>query len=194
MSVRKIIQLGDPRLKNPNKHVDNLSDPYLHAVIKDLTDTMHAGNLIGIAAPQIGENIQVFITEPRETDARPKEQSDELRIYINPEIIGFSDEETEIWEACGCVAYATIFAPVTRPSVVTVRATERDGSTFQIKANGILGRVIWHESDHMQGVEFLERVTDNRRILSKDAYIKNIKPLPETSLSQLITIKEVHKL
>lgn len=194
MAVRDTIQIGDPRLKNPNQLVTNIHDPKVKQIITDLVDTMHAGGLIGMAAPQIGENYQIFVTEPRETDARPKDQSDQLRVYLNPKIISSSKEVVEIWEACGCVASATLFAPVIRPKIITVEAMEQDGSIFRITADGILGRVIQHEQDHMIGVEFLEKISDYSRIMSKDSYIKLIKPLKQTAESCLITIKKVEEV
>lgn len=189
MAIRDTIQIGDPRLKQTNQRVTDVHDSHVVQVITDLIDTMHAGNLIGMAAPQIGENYQIYVTHPRETDARPKDQTDDLRVYINPEITELSSDEVEIWEACGCVARATLFAPVVRPRQVTVQALDQEGHRFAMTADGILGRVIQHEQDHMIGVEFTEKIRDYRRLMSKEAYIEHIKPLPETQAPCLITIK-----
>ncbi|MFA6981960.1 MAG: peptide deformylase [Patescibacteria group bacterium] len=194
MAVRETLQIGNPLLKAHNEKVTSLKSHKIKQVIKDLVDTMMANGLIGIAAPQIGENYRLFITEPRETEIRPKEQTDTLRVYINPKIVFSSKEQIEIWEGCGCVANATILAPVVRPKVITVEAADMDGHLFRLKADGILGRVIQHEYDHMEGIEFVERITDLDRIMSLESYIKRIKPLPEVKASSLITIKEVEQL
>ncbi|MEI8232961.1 MAG: peptide deformylase [bacterium] len=194
MAVRNTLQVGNPILKAPNQRVVNPSDPQIQHIIKDMIDTMHKNNLIGLAAPQIGENYHLFITEPRETKTRTKDQSDDLRIYINPTITKFSDEKTEIWEGCGCVANGTLFAPVIRPKIITITATNINGKEFQIKADGILGRVIQHENDHLSGIEFTEKISDMKRLMSKEYYIEYIKPVPETTANSLITIKEYSEL
>lgn len=111
MAVRKIVQIGHPALKSKTIEVVNSGDPKLAQLIKDLKDTMYAEGLIGIAANQIGENLRVFITEPRETDARPKDQADELRVYINPTIVYQSPEKSVIWEGCGSFQHAERFGP-----------------------------------------------------------------------------------
>lgn len=191
MAVRDTLQIGDPKLKIKNKFVSNVNDQKVQKVIADLIDTMHANNLIDMAAPQIGENYQIFVTEPRQTATRSKDQSDILRVYINPKIVNSSAEKVEIWEGCGCVANGTLFAPVIRPKVITVEAMEQDGSKFTITADGILGRVMQHEQDHMIGVEFVEKISDYSRIMSKESYVKLIKPLPETIASCIITIKQI---
>jgi len=70
MPIRDTIQIGDPRLKAPNKAIERLTDRLVKQAIQDLIDTMRANELIGIAAPQIGENWKMFVTEPRETKTR----------------------------------------------------------------------------------------------------------------------------
>src|SRR3989344_1355834 len=186
MAVRETLQIGNPLLKAHNAVVTELTDPKIKQVVADLIDTMRANELVGIAAPQIGENYRLFVTEPRETEVRPKEQSDDLRVYINPKMVFASEEQVEIWEGCGCVANATLFAPVIRPKVVAVEATNAEGQLFRIKADGILGRVIQHEYDHLDGIEFVEKIADLKRITSKEFYIKLIKPLPEVKQTSLI--------
>lgn len=194
MAVRETLQIGNPLLKAKNQKVADINDPKIKQVIQDCIDTMRANELIGIAAPQIGENFRIFVTEPRETDIRPKDQSDDLRTYINPNMTWSSDEQIEIWEGCGCVAHATLFAPVIRPKIITIEATDINGKKFQLKADGILGRVMQHEYDHLDGIEFVEKIKDLKRITSKEFYIKLIKPLPEVKQSSIITVKEATAL
>ena len=82
MAIRKAIQIGHPALKAINQEIVEFADYKLIQLVQDLRDTMYSAGLIGIAAPQIGENYRVFITEPRETENRPADQADELRVYI----------------------------------------------------------------------------------------------------------------
>lgn len=188
--IRRRTYLGDPRLKSKNIEIVDVKDKKLVKVIEDMVDTMHKIDLIGIAAPQIGENYQVFITEPRKTKSRPIDQADELRVYINPKIIYYSEEKVVLYEGCGSVP-GNIFGPVKRAKVITVEASDQKGKKFQLKCDGLLAIVIQHEYDHLQGIEFVEKVLDYKKLLSRKYYYKNIKYSPAQIKASLITIKEV---
>lgn len=191
MPVRSTTQLGHPNLRGENKGITDFADPQLKQLVADLVDSMHAANLIGMAAPQIGENYLVFVTEPRETATRSKDQTDELRVYINPKIVNFSEEKVIIYEGCGSVSHGQLFGPVERPSVVTVEAQDLTGKKFQFTADGILGRVIQHECDHLQGKIFLEQMRDFQALMSVEYYVKKIKNNPDFTQAVLITKKEL---
>ncbi len=193
MSIRETLQIGDLRLKQPNQKVADINDPKIKQIVDDLVDTMRNNGLIGMAAPQIGENYRVFVTEPRETANRPADQADQLRVYINPEITYSSEVKVEIYEGCGCVANGTIFAPVIRPREITVIATDLSGKKFTITCDGILSRVIQHEDGHLHGSEFLDLVTDNTRIISDIAYRERIKNDPKYVAACQINKKEVQE-
>lgn len=194
MSIRDTLQIGHPLLKALNASISSPTDSHVQQVIQDLVDTMRENQLIGMAAPQIGENITVFVTEPRKTATRPADQSDELRIYINPKIIELSKDENIIFEGCGSVLHGQLFAPVRRPQEVTVEALDREGKPFRFTADGILGRVIQHEYDHLQGVEFLEKISDYRQVMTADFYRERVKDSEENRMASLITKKEFRAL
>ena len=156
MAQRDTLQIGDPRLKAKNAVVSDFCDPAIKQLVKDLTDTMRENQLIGMAAPQIGENYTVFVTEPRETKARSADQADELRIFINPKIIFFSKERSLIYEGCGSVCHGQLFGPVIRPKEITVEAYDGTGKEFSFTCDGILARVIQHEYDHIDGKLFID--------------------------------------
>lgn len=189
--VRETTQLGDPRLKAPNKEITDSNDLELKRVVDDLVETMRANELIGMAAPQIGENWRVFVTEPRETAIRTGDQTDELRVYINPKIVATSEEEIVIWEGCGSFAKATVYGPVKRPKEITIEARDLAGKKFRLVCDGILARVIQHENDHLDGIEFIEKVTDIKQLKSTEFYIRDVKGLPKTAQAAIITKKEV---
>lgn len=194
MPIRQSIQIGHPALKATNAAINDFNSPKLKQVVQDLVDTMRDAGLIGMAAPQIAENYTVFVTEPRETQTRSKEQADELRVYINPKIIDFSPEEVIIYEGCGSVLNGKLFGPVSRPKKITIEAFDLDGKQFQFTADGILGRVIQHEYDHMFGIEFLEKISDYKKLMTVEWYIERIKNDPENIKASTITIKEIKKL
>jgi peptide deformylase len=158
MAKREAIQVGDPRLKAPNKKINNFKDPKLKKIVEDLIDTIRAMELIGMAAPQIGENYRVFVTEPRETKFRTTDQADELRVYINPKIIKTSKDKSIIYEGCGSFVQGQLFGPVKRPKEITIEAQDLNGRRFRLTCDGLLARVIQHEYDHLDGIEFIEKV------------------------------------
>lgn len=173
--IRKVIQAGDPRLKAKNKLVSDFKSSKTQKLVKDLTQTMYKTDLIGIAASQIGENHQIFITHPRTTKARKLGKKDKLRVYINPKITFSSKVQNLIYEGCGSVANGAIFGPVLRSAEIQIKAIDEKGQDFSLKANGILARVIQHEMDHLNGIEFIQKVSDYSKIVVKQFYKKNIR-------------------
>jgi peptide deformylase len=191
---REIIQNGNPILKAPNKSIDNLNNSKFREIVDDLIDSMRSNDLIGIAAPQIGENWKVFVTETRETKTRTGDQIDELRFYVNPKIINFSEDKTVIWEGCGSYEKATIFGPVKRAKEITIEASDLNGKRFNLTCDGILARVIQHEYDHLDGIEFVERMDDIDDLKDIKYYLNEIKVKPKFIEASIITKKEVKEL
>lgn len=190
MANRKMAEAGHPLLKADNKLVKSFKSPTIKKLIKDLTSTMHKVGLIGIAAPQIAENYMIFITHPRNTKSRKLTREDELRIYINPKLTFKSKEESMIYEGCGSLG--DIFGPVLRPKEIEVTAFDENGKKFRLRCNGILARVIQHEYDHLMGVEFVEKVTDYKKVVVQKYYRKNIR-LSKEQLENSKTTKIVFK-
>lgn len=192
--IKETLQMGDPRLKATNQEVADINDQKVKQVIKNLVDTMRANGLVGMAAPQIGENYEIFVTEPRKTATREADQTDELRVYINPEIIVFSKEEVIIYEGCGSVARATLFGPVQRPREIVIQAQSNDGTRFELTTDGLLSRVIQHEYDHLSGIEFTEKILDYRKMVDLEFYKRDIRGSSEQKQASITTKKEVKVL
>lgn len=188
--VRDTIQIGNPILKAPNKEIIDFNDPIFKQTVEDLIETMRKREHVGMAAPQIGENLKVFITEPRETKYRTKDQADELRIFVNPKIVACSKEEVIIWEGCG--SFPDVFGPVKRPKEITIEALDLTGKKFRLTCDGILARVIQHEYDHLEGIQFIEKVTDLGQLKNTEFYIKDIKGLPELAKASVINKREIN--
>ncbi len=125
-----------------------------------------------MAASQIGEKTRIFVTEIKKTAHRNPKDLDGLRVYINPKITWTSKKEVTMYEGCGSVAYAKFFAPVKRPEKIKVEAFDEKGEKFKLKADGLLSRVIQHEYDHLNGIEFIDKIADIKKALSSEEYIK----------------------
>jgi len=190
MAVRKMAEAGHPLLKAKNKIVKNFKSPEVKKLLKDLADTMHKIDLIGIAAPQIAGNYMVFITHPRNTRSRKLIRTDKLRVYVNPRIIFKSKTQSIIYEGCGSLG--DVFGPVSRPKEIEVEALDENGKKFRLRCDGILARVIQHEYDHLMGIEFIERVDDYKKIVVEKYYRKNIR-LSKEQIENSLTTKVEYK-
>jgi peptide deformylase len=171
MIIKEIIQLGNPLLSRKSEFVTKITSAETQRVIKNLVDSMRHHDLIGMAASQIGEKLRIFVTEVRKTKLRNLEK-DKLRVYINPKITWSSKKQVVIYEGCGSVAYAKLFAPVKRPEKIIVEAFDENGSKFRLEADGILSRVIQHEYDHLNDIEFTQKIIDMKKIMSSEEYKK----------------------
>lgn len=160
MGIKKIVTISNKRLRARSEEVRQIS-PELREFIKDLIDTLHSKPGLGIAAPQIGKNIRVVVIESRgvtDEEGNVVYENIPLMVLINPEIIKYSKDKVEMEE--GCFSVPNIFGPVIRPKKVKVIATNLDNKKVQINAAGLLARIIQHEIDHLNGVLFIDRVTD----------------------------------
>lgn len=173
MIIKSVSQIGNPIIRRKSKKVALTTSPKIKKIIKNLIDSMRHANLIGMAAPQIGYNFRVFVTEIRTTTLRKTNEPDKLRIFINPRIIHASKKQVLGYEGCGSVASAGIFGKVPRSLQVTVEAFDENNKKFVFTAKGLLARVIQHEIDHLKGVIFLDKVSDKKSLMSREEYIKN---------------------
>ncbi len=191
MAVRKIIQIGHPSLKALNSKILDFKSKELINLITDLTDTLRKNELIGIAAPQIAQNYQVFITEIKSTKARKVVREDLLRVFINPKVTFYSKEKTVIYEGCGSVVLGKLFGPVERPKLIKIVAFDEKGKKFELKCDGILARVVQHEFDHLKGIEFTQKVSDYSKLMDFNYYKKYIRNSKKQLQASKITILEV---
>lgn len=171
MTVRETTQAGNDIIHTVSNDVVDVLAAETQEVVTDLIDTMRDVDLVGMAAPQIGKNVRIFVTEIRQTKYR-KVEPDKLRIFINPRIVSISEELQDGYEGCGSVAAGGLFGPVSRAKEITVQAHDEKGTQFTCTATGLLARVIQHELDHLDGVLFAEKITDMKKIMSKNEYLK----------------------
>jgi len=175
MIVKSVTQVGNSVIRKKSKKVVEVTSPKIKKIIKDLTDSMRHANLVGMAAPQIGYNLRIFVTEIRKTRFRKASQVDKLKIFINPKIISVSKNKISGYEGCGSVADAGLFGKISRSSKITVSAFNEQNIRFTLTTTGLLARVIQHEFDHIEGIVFLDKLTDKHSLMSKVEYLKRKK-------------------
>ena len=176
MVKRKAIQVGDPIIRRKSREVKDISSKKVKRIIRDLIDSMRFHGLVGMAAPQIGLNLRIFVTQIRKTKTRRKQkEADPLRVYINPAIILYSKKRVLGYEGCGSVASGQLFGPVRRPEEVTIKAQDERGKAFLLKAKGRLARVIQPELDLLNGLVFMDKVTNTKKLLDRSEYVKKFR-------------------
>ena len=169
MSVRKVVRYGEESLRQPSKEVHKVSQK-IKNLVEDLLDTMYKENGVGLAAPQIGENVRVFVI-----DVSTGNEPLNPRVFINPKIIKKSG-------ACvsheGCLSFPEAFTDVKRYSNVMVKAMDKNGRSFVLEAKDgtLLSRCIQHEFDHLNGVLFIDHVI-NRFDAEETLKKNNLPPL-----------------
>ena len=152
MARLDILHYPDERLHTVARPVAAV-DARIRQLISDMAETMYAAPGIGLAATQVNVHERVIVIDLSET-------RDELRVFINPEIVAQSGrEESEE----GCLSVPGVFDKVTRAERVTVRALDRDGKSFELDADGMLAVCIQHEIDHLKGKVFVDYLSNLKR-------------------------------
>jgi peptide deformylase len=145
-----LVPADDPILRAKAKRVGKPSS--LKTLAADLIATMEAEGGVGLAAPQVGQSVRMFVAN---VGGGPQ-------VFINPEITHRSREKI-MWEE-GCLSLPRVLGDVERPKKITVKATTLDGKTGELKADELLARVIQHEVDHLDGILFPDRMKDLRTL------------------------------
>ncbi|MBJ2355343.1 MAG: peptide deformylase [Sphaerochaeta sp.] len=158
-----IYTLGEEVLQEKCQKVTKF-DNALKILVDAMFDTMDEADGVGLAAPQVGVNQRLFVIHIRGA---------EKRAYINPQIIETSIETDTDEE--GCLSIPGVWHDVQRPARVTVQAQDVEGKAFQVKAEGLLARALQHENDHLNGVLFIDRLSDEEREKMVQAYEKRNK-------------------
>ena len=158
MAVREILKMGDARLLRIAEPVRVFDTPELHALIADMFDTMEAANGAGLAAPQIGVNLQLaifgFTNNARYPEAPPVQRT----VLINPVIEALGLDEEEGWD--GCLSVPGLRGVVPRWARIRYRGFDPLGQPLEREANGFHARVVQHEVDHLIGRLYPTRMRD----------------------------------
>lgn len=159
MAVRDILEMGDPRLLRVAQAVTRFDSDELHWLITDLLDTMRAADGAGLAAPQIGVDLQVVIFGTNSVNPRyPQAPAVPRTVLINPVITPLSSDEIEDWE--GCLSVPGLRGKVPRFTHIRYAGFDQYGDPIDRTVEGFHARVVQHECDHLIGKLYLMRVRD----------------------------------
>ena len=166
MSILKVALMGHPVLRERARPIDKaeIKDPFFQKLIDDMIETMHECHGVGLAAPQVHEGLRLFVAL---LDDDPDSKGEAIAI-INPEIVPNASDTREGWE--GCLSIPDIRGRVPRARQITVRAYDRRGKRIEVKASGFTARVIQHETDHLDGVLFFDRMRSFQTLTFLDEY------------------------
>jgi peptide deformylase len=154
MSILKVARMGHPVLRAKARTVDKaeLKNPVFQNFIDSMIDTMYEYSGVGLAAPQVHESVRLFVAM---LDADGRGEGDAV-VFINPEISVKGDQTVEGWE--GCLSIPDIRGRVPRAQHVAVSALDRTGKRFELDLKDFAARVVQHETDHLDGVLFFDRM------------------------------------
>ena len=167
--ILPVVKYGTPVLWQKGERIETVT-PVIKKLIADMFETMYAYKGIGLAAQQVGLALQLTVIDVRgitdrpsslELSGRPAEVADFMPlILINPQIkpVGKPVTGPE-----GCLSFPEIFADITRPDVVDVTAMDQDGKILEFRCGGLLSRAVQHETDHLQGILFIHRMTKEQK-------------------------------
>jgi len=165
--LRPILKYGDRVLHEPARDVESIT-PEILTVVTDMVETMYAAPGIGLAAPQIGVPLRIFVV-----DLSVGRDAQGLITMVNPV---FVEREGMQLEEEGCLSLPTFNATVARPARVVVKGLDRRGVAQQLEGTGLLARAFQHEMDHLDGRVFVDRL----RGIKRDLIVRKIRKLAKT--------------
>ena len=170
MSILKVARMGHPVLRRRARAVEKseIKSAAIQRLIGDMIDTMVEYHGVGLAAPQIHESLRIFVAAVNGEDEPENGETPEPIAVINPEITVIDNEAVEDWE--GCLSIPDIRGRVPRAREIKVRAYDRHGDRFELRAHDFAARVIQHETDHLDGILFFDRMRSFESLTFLDEY------------------------
>ncbi len=161
MTVHTILKMGDPRLLRIAQPVERFGTPELRALVADMFETMHAARGAGLAAPQIGVDLQLVIFGFSRNDRYPEASPVPETVLLNPVIEAIDGAEEDGWE--GCLSVPGMRGVVPRLARIRYRGVDLEGRPIEREADGFHARVVQHECDHLVGTLYPMRIRDFSR-------------------------------
>ena len=183
MAILKIVQYGNESLRQKSKEISKISKK-IKILAENMIDTMYKNNGVGLAAPQVGENIRMFVIDVS-LDNEPYNPI----VFINPKII---KKEGATHEKEGCLSFPNAFVDVRRYSYVKVKALDINGKPFimEAKDGSLLSRAIQHEYDHLEGILFI----DHSRNIFEAIKVLEENNLPTVQKDKMLDEKDIEDL
>jgi peptide deformylase len=165
MAVRPILHFPDERLRDPGKPVVTF-DAAVKKLVDDMAETMYAAPGVGLAAPQVGVSLRLFIVDIYAGD---DDRPSDLRVFVNPEIV---EKHGEVVSEEGCLSFPDVREEVRRAERIRIRAQDVEGRPFELEADGFFAVAIQHEHDHLDGVLLVDHLSLLRRRLVRRSLAK----------------------
>jgi peptide deformylase len=168
--ILSVTKYGHPVLRKKGARIEKIT-PEIKKLIADMFETMHASHGVGLAAQQVGHALQLTVIDVREAskdrpstlelDGKPADVDEIMPlVLINPEFKAVGEPATA---GEGCLSFPEIFAEITRPESVDVKALNEKGKPIQFRAGGLLARAVQHETDHLNGILFIDRMERKKK-------------------------------
>lgn len=174
--ILDVVIYGDPVLRERCKEVAVIDDDIKTLVANMVETAQYNFRGIGISAPQVGVPIRLFVVCLVEDDEQGNPYYLEPKVYINPKVLSYSEEQGVLNEAC--LSIPNIRGNVSRPEKIVVEATNIDGKVFQEELKGLEARVFLHENDHLNGVLYIDRISKREKKYLEKALRKLKKQSP----------------
>jgi peptide deformylase len=170
MSILKVARMGHPVLRRRAREVEKaeLLSPAIQKFIDDMIDTMHEYHGVGLAAPQVHEGLRIFVAAINPAEEEPLPPDTDPLVFVNPVITPVGADVFEDWE--GCLSVPDLRGRVPRVRAIVVTALDRGGRTIEFRSADFPARVIQHETDHLDGVLFLDRMRNFGTLSFLDEY------------------------
>lgn len=162
----EIVLLGHPLLRDTASPVEDVEDSRFQELIDNMIATMQSAGGVGLAAPQVGESLRLFVMQSRPSERYPEAPEMPPTAVINPRIVDQADEVAVDWE--GCLSMPGYKGIVPRPTWVKAAWVGRDGEPVEMKLQSLPARVFFHELDHLDGVMYLERMESSLDLISTE--------------------------
>jgi peptide deformylase len=195
--ILSIVKFGHPVLRQKGAAIEKVT-PEIKQLIADMFETMQASNGVGLAAQQVGHAVQLTVIDVREVakdrpstlelDGKPADVAKIMPlVLINPEV-------TPVGEAVaggeGCLSFPEIFAEITRPESVDVKALDEKGKLINFRAGGLLARAVQHETDHLNGILFIDRMERK----TKEEFRDELDMLQAATKAELQAARKIKKV
>jgi peptide deformylase len=182
MAIRKVARLGHPVLRQKTREVtrEEISSPEMRRLVRDMVETMHEYGGVGLAAPQVHESVRLAVIEYDEEE-QPEGQSS-LHVIWNARVKVLDETLSGFWE--GCLSVPGMRGYVERPSKIEVSYLDERGKPQRLVASGFLATVFQHELDHLDGVVYVDKITDKSRFAFTEEYARYHVEEGETPVSE----------